>query len=220
MLSVLRGRGVRRATLLALTLACAAAEPARAQQSETGGRVFGIVGGVFADGDTSLAVAGGAGFRFQPRLRVDLELFYAPDVGMPIDLDVVIQTLTGSFAPVERVERSRLATFLTTMTVEFPAVDGRLQPYITGGGGVGSLRQSVTFRNLPLPTAESVRPATFPGPVIERSATDPAWTIGGGLGARVWRCLAVGVDIRYVRLLSDTGGFGVARVGSQLSARF
>jgi opacity protein-like surface antigen len=194
----------------------AAAGPARAQEiPDTGGRVFGLVGGVFGDGDTTVLTSAGAGLRITRHLGLDLEVLYAPDLGLPNALDFVIQTVGAEFAPVERVERSRMVSFLTKMTVEFPVANGRVWPYLTGGGGVGSLRQSVAFRNVPLPLRLNI----FPGPEIVTSATDLALTVGGGVDVRLWRGFAVGTDIRYLRLLDDTG-FDFAFVTSRVSYRF
>ena len=78
------------------------------------------------------------------------------------------------------------------MTVEFPLADGRVWPYLTGGGGTGSLRQTLTFRNLPLPLAEALQPTIFRGPEIDITATDLALTISAGLDVRLWKGLAVG----------------------------
>ena len=154
------------------------------------------------------------------RLGLDFEVLYAPDLGLPTDVDVVIQTFGGAFAPVERIERSRLVTFLTKMTVEFPVANGRVWPYLTGGGGVGSLRQTITFRNLPLPLAEELSVQIFPPPEFDVIANDLALTIGGGIDVRLWKGLGVGADVRYLRLLDDTEGFDFAFVTSRVSYRF
>ena len=214
-------RALSLAALLAVTLLVAPARPARAQEvPETGGRVFGLVGGVFGDGDTTILTSGGAGIRITSRLGLDFEVLYVPDLGLPTDV-VVIQTFGAAFAPVEREDRSRLVAFLTKMTVEFPLANGRVWPYLTGGGGVGSLRQTVTFRNLPLPLAETLEPQIFPGPEIDITATDLTLTIGGGLDVRLWKGLAVGGDdVRYLRLLDDTEGFDFAFATSRISYRF
>ena len=203
--------------LLALTLLIAPARPTRAQEvPQTGGRVFGLVGGVFGDGDPTILTSGGAGIRVTSLLGLDFEVLWAPDLGVPTDV-VVIQTFGAAFAPVEREERSRLVAFLTKMTVELPLANGRVWPYLTGGGGVGSLRQTVTFRNLPLPL---LGPQIFPGPEIDITATDLALTIGGGLDVRLWKGLAVGGDVRYLRLFDNTEGFDFAFVTSRISYRF
>ena len=117
-MAVLTCRTLSLPVLVALTLLSAATRPAHAQEiPETGGRVFGLVGGVFGDGDTTVLTSGGAGLRVTSRLGLDFEVLYAPDLGLPTDVDVVIQTFGAAFAPVERIERSRLVTFLTKMTV-------------------------------------------------------------------------------------------------------
>ena len=206
--------------VVAIALLSAAARPARAQDvPKTGGRVFGLVGGVFGDGDTTVLTSVGAGIRIAPRLGLDVDVLYVPDLGLPTDL-IVIQTFGAAFAPVEREERSRLVAFLTKMTVEFPVANGRVWPYLTGGGGVGSLRQTITFRNMPLPLAEALGVQIFPPPELDRTATDLALTIGGGVDVRLWKGFAVGGDIRYLRLSDDTEGVDFAFVTSRISYRF
>ena len=208
-------------TLLALTLLGATAGSALGQQiPETGGRFFGLVGGAFGDGNITPLVSGGAGIRVTPNLGLDFEVLYAHDLGLPTDNDIIIQTFGAAFAPVERIERSRLVTFLTKMTVEFPVADGRIWPYLTGGGGVGNLRQTTAFRNLPLPLAQQLGVQIFPPPEFDETANDLALTIGGGLDVRVWKGLGVGTDVRYLRLLDDTEGFDFVFVTARISYRF
>ncbi|MDA1092787.1 MAG: outer membrane beta-barrel protein [Acidobacteria bacterium] len=218
---------MKRATTLGasalLTLLLSA--PATAQEvPDTGGRVFGLVGGVFGDGDSAVMTSAGAGIRISRHLGLDLELFHAGDLGLPVDPGFVIQTFGPAFAPVERVESSRLVSFLTRMTVEFPVADGRLWPYLTGGGGIGNLHQTLSYRNLPLPRPlpqpERLVPAIFPGPNFELSSTNLALTFGGGLDVRLWKGLAVGTEARYFRLLHQREGFDFAFVTSRVSYRF
>lgn len=106
------------------------------------------------------------------------------------------------------------------MTVEFPVADGRVWPYLTGGGGVGNLRQTTAFRNLPLPLAQQLGVQIFPGPEFDETANDLALTIGGGLDVRLWKGLGVGTDVCYLRLLDDTEGFDFVFVTSRISYRF
>lgn len=147
-------------------------------------------------------------------------MLYAHDLGLPTDTDVIIQTFGAAFAPVERLERSRLVAFLTKMTVEFPLAHGRVWPYLTGGGRVGNLRQTTTFRNLPLPLAEELGVQIFPPPEFDVTANDLALTIGGGVDVPLWKGFGVGADVRYLRLLDDTDGFDFAFVTSRISYRF
>ena len=214
-------RTIALAAIVALTLLGATAGPALAQEiPETGGRFFGLVGGAFGDGDTTALISGGAGLRLTRQLGLDFEVLYAHDLGLPTDTDVIIQTFGAAFAPVERLERSRLVAFLTKMTVEFPLEHGRVWPYLTGGGGVGNLRQTITFRNLPLPLAEELGVQIFPPPEFDVTANDLALTIAGGVDVPLWKGFGVGADVRYLRLLDDTDGFDFAFVTSRISYRF
>jgi opacity protein-like surface antigen len=202
-------------------LLAGAIKPAMAQEiPDTGGRVFGLVGGAFGDGESTVLTSAGAGLRITKQLGLDFEVLYADDLGLPTTPDFVIQTLSADFAPVERIEESRLVSFLTKMTVEFPVANGRVWPYLTGGGGIGNLRHTISFRNLPLPRIAELVPAIFPGPAFTISATDLALTLGGGVDVRLWRGFAVGGDVRYLRLLDDTQGFDFAFVTSRVSYRF
>ena len=212
----------------ALVLSLSFASPASAQLPDIGGKVFGLVGGAFGDGDSTVLTGGGAGIRITPNLGLDLEILYADDLGLPSELDFVIQTFEP-FAPVERIERSRLISFLTKMTVEFPVADGKVVPFFSGGGGGGNLQQTLEFRNLPFPRPipfgppdrpADIGPAIFPGPDIRFSDTDLALTCGGGLDIEVWKGLAVGGEARYFRLLHQREGFDFAFVSSRVSVRF
>ena len=149
----------RRASLCAAMLALVAA-PAAAQQSvgDAGGRVYGLVGGGFGDG-TFVATGAGAGLRLTPHLGLDLELTHlsgavasgtpahwfggisvssraAATVGAPIEDFPALPVGFDPLFPTIHIEDRRrdVTTFLTRFTVEFPVADGRLFPYLTGGG--------------------------------------------------------------------------------------
>lgn len=202
----------------AVWVLCTCAGLATAQATpDAGGRVFGAVGGAAGDGNSAAVSLVGAGIRITKHLGLDFEVLHTGDLGLPSNIDVVIQT----FAPVERVERSTLTSFFTKMTVEFPIGSGRVWPYVTGGGGIGSLRQTVAFRNTPLPSqGDLLVPAIFPGPEFDTRSTDLAMTIGGGLDVRIWRGLGVGADVRYLTLLNDAQAFDFALVLSRATYRF
>ena len=88
------------------------------------------------------------------------------------------------------------------------------------GGGIGSLRQTLSFRNIPFPLAGIPGAAIFPGPEFDTTKTDLALTIGGGVDVRLWKGFGVGGDVRYLRLLDDIEGFDFAFVTSRISYRF
>ena len=62
---------------------------------------------MFGDGDTTVLTSGGTGLRITKQQGLDFEVLYAPNLGLPTDVDFVIQTLDVPFALVEREERSR-----------------------------------------------------------------------------------------------------------------
>tara|TARA_B110000116_G_scaffold40466_1_gene32865 strand:+ start:60 stop:296 length:237 start_codon:yes stop_codon:yes gene_type:complete len=66
---------------------CVCAGLATAQAvPDTGGRVFGAVGG--GDGGSALVGAVGAGIRVTKHLAIDFEVLHAGDLGLPTNIDV------------------------------------------------------------------------------------------------------------------------------------
>lgn len=187
---------VRQALLSAIAALALTVAPAAAQQHvpDTGGRVYGLVGGGFGDG-TFIATGAGAGLRLTPRIGLDLELTHLSDRGgtitdtpwfggvsvfgapstaivaedfPPVGIDDFL------FPPVRFEDRGRdVTTFLTKFTAEFPIADGLLFPYLTGGGGVGRVteRFGVIFDPIPwLPLDHG------PSTAHATSARDPGGT--------------------------------------------
>ena len=154
---------------LALTVA-----PAAAQQDvpDSGGRVYGLVGGGFGDG-TFIATGAGAGLRLTPHVGLDVELTHlsgrgAADTGMPWFGDVSVFNAASAAAvaedfppvgvddyllpPFHFEEWGRdVTTFLTKFTVEFPIADDLLFPYLTGGGGIGRVTERSRVVIAPIP---------------------------------------------------------------------
>ena len=52
---------------------------------ETGGRVFGVVGGSFGNGGTALMTAGGAGLRLTRALGIDFEVLHVRTLDLSQD---------------------------------------------------------------------------------------------------------------------------------------
>ena len=115
---------------------------------------------------------------------------------------------------------------MTKFTAEFPVAGGRLIPFVTGGGGVGRLSERIDYRCdrvcplLGQPGANIDIFTIFPLPNVELGATGLALTVGGGLDVRLWQGLAVGADVRWVRLLVDQRDFDFAHVATRVSYRF
>ena len=217
---------------LTVAVTLAAVSPAVAQEAVPGigGRVFGTVGGSFGDGGPTVMTSGGVGLRLTRHLGLDLELVYVPSLDLADDGQFFIQQgcrFASGFAPPFEMDRDASVTaFLTKFTVEFPTAGGRLFPYLTGGGGVGYLSERVRYRLrgdipiLQLAEPSSFSPLIFPPPVFESSETGLSLTVGGGLDVRLWRGFAVGVDARWLRLLSSREDLDTALIATRVSYRF
>ena len=238
------------------------AAPAAAQQSlDAGGLVYGLVGGGFGDG-TFVGTGVGAGLRLTPHLGLDVELTHlsgtrsgrpthgygafsvsvtsaAADPGME-DLPSLPHGSDPWF-PSFRIEdrRREVTTFLTRFTVEFPVANGRVFPYLTGGGGVGRVTERFSIVVDPIPwlpfdplvpesvehpsdgisTVQFFDSSIFPSPG-EYSELGLSLVLGGGVDVRLWRGLGVGVDVRWLRILRSYDAFDTAQVTSRVSYRF
>ena len=209
---------------LALTVA-----PATAQQDvpDTGGRVYGLVGGGFGDG-TFIATGAGAGLRLTPHIGLDLELTHLSGRGGTItdtpwfggvSVSATSATTVAEDFPPFGIDdylfplsfeyRGRdVTTFLTKFTAEFPIADGLLFPYLTGGGGVGRVteRFGIVFDPIPWPLLDhgpstaQVNAARDPGSTTyssDFSTSFPEPSAYSELGLAL--VLGGGVDVRLWR---------------------
>ena len=213
---------------MAVTLAGVSPVVAQVMVPDIGGRVFGIVGGSFGDGGSTIMTSGGVGLRLTRHLGLDLEVLYVPALDLTDDGLFFIQQgrqFALGFPPPFDMDRDASVTaFLTKFTVEFPIAGGRLFPYLTGGGGVGHLSERVRYRprcNCILQLAEpSSFSPLFPPLPFESSETGLSLTVGGGLDIRLWRGFGVGVDARWLRVLASREDLDTAQVATRVSYRF
>jgi Outer membrane protein beta-barrel domain len=222
------------ASLVDVTSACA---------QNGGPRVSGFFGTSLGEGDAAILTGGSVGYRFTPRFGFDLEVLAMPDtdfdrIRFDRTFDAIPPTIGG--IPIRRpdVETSgHTVAFLTNFVTELPTGAKWLIPYIAGGGGVASVSRSVAFGpiyalpiGLPMPvTVLDVAgfPITLPdigtlGEIgrIERSETDLALTIGGGVDFQVAKGLAVGADLRYLHLFGTTDDLALTRMVGRVTYRF
>lgn len=104
------------------------ASPANGQPiSQTGGRVFGLVGGSFGDGGSAVMISGGAGLRVTRSLGVDFELLHVNDLDLSGgDFFIQRSERLSIFPPIDIRHEGNVTAFLTKMTVEFPVANDRL----------------------------------------------------------------------------------------------
>ena len=198
--------------VVALSVVCGFAVQARAQE---GARISGFYAGAIGEGETNIGAGGSVGYRLTPHFGFDFEVLALPD----FEID-------------ERGDGRGIA-FLTNFVTEFPGPAAWLTPYIQGGGGVANLRFGSTFefedrdgRRIGLPARGRRGGPTVVGEDMRlvrvssgRSETNLALTIGGGVDFSIWRGLAVGPNITFMKFFGgqDTD---LTRIGAKASYRF
>ena len=206
---------VLRLSVVALLLTCSFSSRAFAQES--GARISGFFAGMFGEGDTNIAAGGAAGYRFTPRVGFEFEALALPE----LEFDD-----TG--------ESGRGVAFLTNFVAEFPSPARWLTPYIQGGGGVANISRSGLWRLTDDDPRRGARRnlGRFPGrgdiPDDTRLADDPrgpaetgvALSVGGGVDFTVWKGLALGPNISYMKLFGNTTDRDLTRIGVRTSYRF
>lgn len=217
--------------------------PAVAQTEEDAGAVVsGAVSATAIDSRTELTFSGGAGYRFNRYVGLEIEVTSVPTLKAAFpnpNNDVTIQPLAGvvpSNAPavltgivVPPPTYSNLngdvTIFTTNIRLEMPMPVGRITPYFAGGGGVAEVRHSADV-TIPIGIYTAVVGALIPQPAIRtitehvRSAsTALALTLGGGVSVQVASHVSVDIDLRYFRLLSDTST-NAGRFGAGARYRF
>ena len=221
-------RGILTVSLLLVSTAAFA--------QDSGARVSGFFGGSFGEGKTPITTGGSVGYRFTPRFGFDFEVQVMPDTHFDRDrLNPLLDSLRpfAGIVPLPSFDSSgRTVAFLTNFVTELPTDAGWLIPYVEGGGGVASVSRSlVVLPLLATPAAALYVPRTVVFPPIvgytiarfdglSRSETDLALTIGGGVDFQLWNGLAVGVNIRYLRLFGTTNDLNLTRLAGRVSYRF
>jgi Outer membrane protein beta-barrel domain len=200
-------------------IAWSLAVPVRAQERD-GARISGFYAGAFGEGDTNIGAGGSAGYRFTPRMGFDFEVLALPD------LELDNSGLDG-----------RGVAFLTNFVTEFPSPAAWLTPYVQGGGGVANIRQGSNLerlegddrgnRRIPTPVRGNRGPVptrldgTAVLPIVaRRSDTSLALTAGGGVDFGLWKGLAVGPNITYMKFFGSYQEIDITRVGARASYRF
>jgi opacity protein-like surface antigen len=207
---------------LAILISCLIAPPlAAAQPPERGPRVGGIVSGSFGDGGPAPVIGIAGGYRFTPRLRLEVDASYMPGLDFgdfpacpPARFCVAATVpaeaiLGGSFSL-----KGRAAMLSVNVVSELPVRARWIRPYVVTGAGVAEVRREQRHANLPLR--------------FTRTSTGPLLTMGGGVDFLVTRRVGIGVDLRYQHVFEEDQ-FGrsdmdqsltVARLGSSVSYRF
>jgi hypothetical protein len=197
--------------MLVLVVLLGAAWPASAQEDH-GARISGSFSGVLGEGDASIGFGGAVGYRFSPRVGIDFEAIGLPD-----------------FKINESERGGRGVAFLSQFVTEFPSPAHWLTPYVLGGGGVANVTRQSVF---PLIAGDDIRrmlgrdrrfpvEPDFPlGGPTGRAETSLALTVGGGIDFNIWRKLAVGPNISYMKLFGNFQDLDLTRIGARAAYRF
>jgi opacity protein-like surface antigen len=208
---------LRSISLAALLCGCLViGSPAAAQTPESGLRLGGIVSASFGEGQPAPGLGVSAGYRITPRLGVEVEAAYVPD----LDLGTVplcppgAYCALGTFRAGSYAVHARALSLTVNLRANLPFRTQAIQPYVSGGAGVGHIRRDLRDTGLPFHLAVK--------------STGPLVTGGGGVDVALSNRVVLGIDLRYQRILeedqlqrSDIGhNLNIARLGSSVNYRF
>ena len=196
-----------------LMIVCGFAPVAYAQQ---GARVSGFYAAAIGEGETNTAAGGSVGYRFTPRFGFDFEALALPD-----------------FEIENSADGGRGVAFLSNFVTEFPSPASWLTPYVQGGGGIGNIRFGSTYeledrngQRVPFPDrGRRGRVPVVPDDMrlvptgLQRSQTSLALSVGGGVDFSVWRALAIGPNITFMKFFG-TQDLELTRIGVRTTYRF
>lgn len=192
--------------------------PATSREDDLRSYASFTAGASFGDGGAALASAAGVGFRFSPRVALDVELAHARKLDFTIDLCPPPRVcVIGGQVPVT----GRTLSLVPHLAIELLPRQSRVRAYVVAGAGGGHVRQ----RYFLIPAFAGTTRAEF-----TRSNLTVALSFGGGAVFRITRRFAVGVDVRSLHLFDDAvdenrhitpaGALSTMRVGSRLRWTF
>ena len=222
---------MRRLTFVLVAAVGVGLAGAAAADAGQGAIASGIVAATSIESSTNASFAGAVGYRFNHAIGLEVEVTSVPalkpdvaGLGQPTILLSTESTLAGftTSLPTSLLSATggRATVFTTNVRVEMPTTTARVIPYVAGGGGVANVKERFTFA---VPTPRVLAGAPIPAPMptisiippqpVERSSTDLALTLGGGVSVLVVDHVSVDVDLRYLRLIGardlNVGRFGV-----------
>ena len=202
--------------VILLALVCGFSVRAHAQE---GVRISGFYAGAIGEGETNVSAGGTVGYRFTPHFGFDFEALALPD-----------------FEIEETGGNGRGVAFLTNFVTEFPSPATWLTPYVQGGGGVGNIRFGTRYEyedrdGRPIPVEPRGRRIGGSRPIVPhdarlarvvsgRSETNLALSVGGGVDFSIWRGLAVGPNITFMKFFGTARDTDLTRIGVRTTYRF
>lgn len=155
----------------------------------------GSIGGAIGADNSSAALNVAGGVQLAPLFGVEVELAYMPDQEFERNL-FIMPAIFPPLPPASLTTSGRTIAVLGSVVAGRSF--GRLRPYAQVGGGVANIEYQIRGGGAGGSVSQNAEPIT--GPISTVSENAPALGTGGGVEFRIWRRLAAGADVRYMRL--------------------
>jgi opacity protein-like surface antigen len=196
-----------------------------------------VVSATTIEDGVSPSITGGIGYQLNSTIGLGFELTFVPQLRpeVPDDPDDrYVQPVFGSIvgfpypSPIVTFEPDdgHAMIFTANVRLTVPTRSRRFSPYLVGGAGVGTVRDTIEFRvtypPILLPAFE--RTVLFPEPAPFRESfsvvtTGFAATLGGGLSILTSDHWSVDADARYVAIFGSRD-LQIGRYGAGITYRF
>jgi len=207
-------RSTRVYTLMAVCWLAPAA--AFGQANDRNARISAFVTESFGDGGPAPTIGLTAGYPLMAKLRVELDASYVRNLDFGRFFSCPPDRICAAVASFPFALRGEAVSLGGNLVSELPWRARRIRPYVLGGAGVAHIRRTERFESFFFTTRRTL------------TSTGPLLTAGAGIDFLLGSRVAVGVDVRYRRLLekdqfqrSDIPpNLDLTRIGSSISYRF
>ena len=197
---------------------------------DAGATVATSVGVTDLETRTELTFTGGAGYRFNRSLGIEVEVTAIPTLKAPYPGTDLVTIQSGTVVPAAAASiaiypgpsytnaNGRAVFFTNNIRVEIPTGLARVTPYFVAGGGIATIRHTADL-TIPIGILQAtpvvggipgIRTTTEP---LSNSSTDLALTLGGGAAIRIASHATIDGDLRFFRVLGandvNVGRFAV-----------
>jgi opacity protein-like surface antigen len=193
-----------------------------------------VVSAMTIEDGVSPSITGGIGYRLNSTIGLGFELTFVPQVRPEVPHIGDIQPLSTSIvgfpypSPIVTYEPGdgHATIFTGNVRLTIPTQSRRFSPYLVGGAGVGTVRDtiefSVTYPPILLPAFPSIVLVPQPSPFRESFSvvtTGFAATLGGGVSILTNDHWSVDADARYVAIFGSRD-LQIGRYGGGITYRF
>jgi opacity protein-like surface antigen len=206
-------RSIRIYTLVAISLLSPVA--AFGQAADRNARISGFMTASFGDGGPAPTIGFTAGYPLPSKMRLELDASYVRNLDFGQFFSCPPDRICAAVASFPFRLRGEAVSLGGNVVSELPWHARRIRPYVLGGAGVAHIRRTERYESF-FPTRRTL------------TSTGPLLTAGAGIDFLLGNRVAVGVDVRYRRLLekdqfqrSDIPpNLDLTRIGSSISYRF